>query len=68
VLPRKRVQGRRDRFLVAPVLAAELAELRQLELLGVGPLVLGSGVVALFALGAFERDDDSLRRGHGGAP
>src|SRR5678815_5182393 len=47
-------------FFVIGVLAATRAELRQLQLLGVGALVLRRGVIALPTSGAFEADDDSL--------
>src|SRR5262245_37199608 len=49
------------RFLVVGVLAAPIAELRELELLGARALVLRRGVVPLAALLAFERDDDACR-------
>src|ERR1700742_547682 len=42
------------------VLAAAPAELGELELLGVGALVLRRGVVALPTVHAFQGDDDSL--------
>src|SRR6266700_2066033 len=48
-------------FLVTGVLAAAPAELRQLELLGVGAFVLGRGVIALPTVGALEGDDDACR-------
>src|SRR5215831_16286271 len=48
------------RFLVIGVLAATPAKLRQLQLLGVGALVLRRGVIALPTVRAFQRNDDSL--------
>src|SRR5271157_5003096 len=46
-------------FLMGLVLAAVAAELLQLDPLGGGLLVLGAGIVAVFALHALERNDIS---------
>ena len=55
-----RVAGRLFGLLVIGVLAAPGAELRQDELVGHRPLVLGRGVVPLLAHAALERDDRAV--------